>query len=215
MLYLDEVVLTLKEFIQFIHYNYFIMRRITMVLSVALAVVLCACAGNKSQQESQQSNNENMEKKTTLVAYFSATGTTKAAAEKLAQVVDADLHEIQPEQPYTDADLDWHNQQSRSSVEMKDKSSRPAIKNKVENMDQYTTVYIGYPIWWYIAPTIINTFVEQYNLEGKTVIPFFTSGGSEAGETMKYLTPSAPKANWKAPINLTGKSQNEIEKLVK
>ena len=179
-----------------------------MVLSVALAVVLCACAGNKSQQESQQSNNENMEKKTTLVAYFSATGTTKAAAEKLAQVVDADLHEIQPEQPYTDADLDWHNQQSRSSVEMKDKSSRPAIKNKVENMDQYTTVYIGYPIWWYIAPTIINTFVEQYNLEGKTVIPFFTSGGSEAGETMKYLTPSAPKANWKAPINLTGKSQN-------
>ncbi len=191
------------------------MRRITMVLSVALAVVLCACAGNKSQQESQQSNNENMEKKTTLVAYFSATGTTKAAAEKLAQVVDADLHEIQPEQPYTDADLDWHNQQSRSSVEMKDKSSRPAIKNKVENMDQYTTVYIGYPIWWYIAPTIINTFVEQYNLEGKTVIPFFTSGGSEAGETMKYLTPSAPKAIWKAPINLTGKSQDEIEKLVK
>ncbi len=191
------------------------MKRLTIILSVAVAIALCACAGNKSQQDSQQSNTENMEKKTTLVAYFSATGTTKAAAEKLAQAVDADLHEIQPEQPYTDADLDWHNQQSRSSVEMKDKSSRPAIKNKVENMDQYTTVYIGYPIWWYIAPTIINTFVEQYNLEGKTVIPFFTSGGSGAGETMKYLTPSAPKANWKEPINLTGKSKGEIEKLVK
>ncbi len=191
------------------------MKRLTTILSVAVAIALCACAGNKSQQDSQQSNTENMEKKTTLVAYFSATGTTKAAAEKLAQAVDADLHEIQPEQPYTDADLDWHNQQSRSSVEMKDKSSRPAIKNKVENMDQYTTVYIGYPIWWYIAPTIINTFVEQYNLEGKTVIPFFTSGGSGAGETMKYLTPSAPKANWKEPINLTGKSKGEIEKLVK
>ena len=191
------------------------MKRLTFVLSVILTVVLCACAGNKSQQGSQQSNTENMNKKTTLVAYFSATGTTKAAAEKLAQVVDADLHEIQPEQPYTDADLDWRNQQSRSSVEMKDKSSRPAIKNKVDNMDQYTTIYIGYPIWWYIAPTIINTFVEQYNLEGKTVIPFFTSGGSEAGETMKYLTPSAPKANWKDPINLTGKSKEEIEKLVK
>lgn len=191
------------------------MKRLTFVLSVILTVVLCACAGNKSQQGSQQSNTENMNKKTTLVAYFSATGTTKSAAEKLAQVVDADLHEIQPEQPYTDADLDWRNQQSRSSVEMKDKSSRPAIKNKVDNMDQYTTVYIGYPIWWYIAPTIINTFVEQYNLEGKTVIPFFTSGGSEAGETMKYLTPSAPKANWKDPINLTGKSKEEIEKLVK
>ncbi len=191
------------------------MKRLTTILSVAVAIALCACAGNKSQQGSQQSNTENMEKKTTLVAYFSATGTTKAAAEKLAQAVDADLHEIQPEQPYTDADLDWRNQQSRSSVEMKDKSSRPAIKNKVENMDQYTTVYIGYPIWWYIAPTIINTFVEQYNLEGKTVIPFFTSGGSGAGETMKYLTPSAPKANWKEPINLTGKSKGEIEKLVK
>lgn len=191
------------------------MKRLTTILSVAVAIALCACAGNKSQQDSQQSNTENMEKKTTLVAYFSATGTTKAAAEKLAQAVDADLHEIQPEQPYTDADLDWRNQQSRSSVEMKDKSSRPAIKNKVENMDQYTTVYIGYPIWWYIAPTIINTFVEQYNLEGKTVIPFFTSGGSGAGETMKYLTPSAPKANWKEPINLTGKSKEEIEKLVK
>lgn len=191
------------------------MKRLTIILSVAVAIALCACAGNKSQQDSQQSNTENMEKKTTLVAYFSATGTTKAAAEKLAQAVDADLHEIQPEQPYTDADLDWHNQQSRSSVEMKDKSSRPAIKNKVENMDQYTTVYIGYPIWWYIAPTIINTFVEQYNLEGKTVIPFFTSGGSGAGETMKYLTPSAPKANWKEPINITGKSKGEIEKLVK
>ena len=191
------------------------MKRLTTILSVAVAIALCACAGNKSQQDSQQSNTESMEKKTTLVAYFSATGTTKAAAEKLAQAVDADLHEIQPEQPYTDADLDWHNQQSRSSVEMKDKSSRPAIKNKVENMDQYTTVYIGYPIWWYIAPTIINTFVEQYNLEGKTVIPFFTSGGSGAGETMKYLTPSAPKANWKEPINLTGKSKGEIEKLVK
>ena len=192
------------------------MKRLSTILALSLAVILCACAGNKVEQGSaQQSNTENMNKKTTLVAYFSATGTTKAAAEKLAEVVDADIHEIQPEQPYTDADLDWHNQQSRSSVEMKNKNSRPAIMNKVENMNQYTTVYIGYPIWWYIAPTIINTFVEQYNLEGKTVIPFFTSGGSEAGETMKYLTPSAPKASWKDPINLTGKSKKEIEKLVK
>lgn len=191
------------------------MKRITIILSAILTVVLCACAGNKSQQGSgQQSNSEKMEKKMTLVAFFSATGTTKAAAEKLAKVVNADLHEIQPEQPYSDADLDWHNQQSRSSMEMKDKSSRPAIKNKVENMDQYDTIYIGYPIWWYIAPTIINTFVEQYKLEGKTVIPFFTSGGSGAGETMKYLKPSAPAANWKDPINLTGKSTDNIKALV-
>lgn len=184
------------------------MKRLYLTLSIVLAIVVCACAGNKSN------NSKNMEKKT-LVAYFSATGTTKAAAEKLAQVVNANIHEIQPEQPYTDADLDWHNQQSRSSVEMKDKSSRPAIKNKVENMDQYDTVYIGFPIWWYIAPTIINTFIEQYNLEGKTVIPFFTSGGSEKGETLNYLKPSAPKAIWKEPINLTGKSKEDIEKILK
>lgn len=192
------------------------MKRFSIILSIAIAVVLGACAGNKSQNANdQQSNSKDMKKKTTLVAYFSATGTTKAAAQKLAEVVDGDLHEIQPEQPYTDADLDWNNKKSRSSVEMDNKSSRPAIKNKVENMDQYTTVYIGYPIWWYIAPTIINTFVEQYNLEGKTVIPFFTSGGSDAGETMKYLTPSAPNANWKEPINLTGKSKEDIKKLIK
>ena len=192
------------------------MKRFTLIFSLALAVVMSACAGDKASQSGEQSKSqENMNKKTTLVAFFSATGTTKAAAQKLAEVLDADLHEIQPEQSYTAADLDWHNKQSRSSVEMADKSSRPAIKNKVESMDQYTTIYVGYPIWWYIAPTIINTFVEQYNLEGKTVIPFFTSGGSEAGETMKYLTPSAPKANWKDPINLTGKSKEEIKKLVK
>lgn len=189
------------------------MKRLSIITALALAIVMCACAGNKSENSNQE-NSANMEKKTTLVAYFSATGTTKAAAEKLAQVVDADLHEIQPEQPYTDADLDWQNPQSRSSVEMKDKSSRPAVKNKVENIDQYTIVYIGYPIWWYIAPTIINTFVEQYNFEGKTVIPFFTSGGSGAGETMKYLAPSAPKANWKEPINLTGMSVDSIKALV-
>lgn len=201
---------------QLLHYKLKKMKRLTTIVALSITIILCACAGNKEQQGSaQQNNSEKMENKTTLVAYFSATGTTKAAAEKLAEVVNADIHEIQPEQPYTDADLDWHNQQSRSSVEMKDKSSRPTIKNKVDNMDQYNTVYIGYPIWWYIAPTIINTFVEQYNLEGKTVIPFFTSGGSEAGETMKYLTPSAPKANWKDPINLTGKSKEEIKKLVK
>lgn len=188
------------------------MKRITTIFALVLAVVMCACAGNKSQSEEQ--SNTDMEKKTTLVAYFSATGTTKAAAEKLAKVVDADLHEIQPEQPYSDADLDWHNQQSRSSVEMKDKSSRPAIKNKVEDMDQYTTIYLGFPIWWYIAPTIINTFIEQYNLDGKTVIPFFTSGGSGAGETLKHLIPSAPNANWKEPLNLTRKSVDDIKNMV-
>ena len=112
------------------------MKRFTLIFSLALAVVMSACAGDKASQSGEQSKSqENMNKKTTLVAFFSATGTTKAAAQKLAEVLDADLHEIQPEQSYTAADLDWHNKQSRSSVEMADKSSRPAIKNKVENMD--------------------------------------------------------------------------------
>ena len=113
-----------------------------------------------------------------LVAYFSASGVTKGVAQQLAEVTGGTLHEIKPEQPYTDADLDWRNKQSRSSVEMADKSSRPSIANRVENMDQYDTVFVGYPIWWYIAPTIINTFLEQYDMAGKTIVPFFTSGST-------------------------------------
>ena len=121
---------------------------------------------------------------------------------------------IIPEQRYTPADLNWHDKNSRSSVEMADKSSRPAIANKVENMAQYNTVFVGFPIWWYVAPTIINTFMEQYDFTGKTVVPFFTSGGSGAGETLKFLKPSAPDANWVEPMNLTSLGDNEIKALV-
>lgn len=134
-----------------------------------------------------------------LVVYFSATGTTRKAALMVAQVAQADVFEIVPEQPYTAADLDWTNKQSRSSIEMNNKKSRPAISNKVENMDQYEVVYVGFPIWWGIAPTIVNTFLESYNLEGKTIVPFFTSGGSGAGRTIDFLKPSAPKAKFKEP----------------
>lgn len=137
----------------------------------------------------------------TLVAYFSATGTTMEVAVRLAKAADADLHEIVPETLYTPADLNWRDSSSRSSVEMADKSSRPAVANRVEDMAQYDTVFVGFPIWWYIAPTIINTFLEQYDFTGKTIVPFFTSGGSGAGETLKYLQPSAPDANWVAPKN--------------
>jgi flavodoxin len=183
------------------------MKRISILVAFAVALLLTACA-------QKQKENQSVETKT-LVAYFSATGTTAEAAQKVAAVTGGVLHEIQPAEPYTDADLDWRDKQSRSSIEMADKSSRPAVKNTVENIEKYDTIYVGFPIWWGIAPTIVNTFLEQYKLEGKTLVPFFTSGGSEAGETMKYLTPSAPKANWKEPINLTGKSKEEIEKLVK
>ena len=113
-----------------------------------------------------------------LVAYFSASGVTKKLAERISKVVGADLYEIQPKDVYTEEDLNWMNENSRSSIEMKNKSFRPKIANKVVNMGEYDTIYVGFPIWWYVAPTIINTFLESYDLKGKTIIPFATSGQS-------------------------------------
>ena len=129
-----------------------------------------------------------------LVAYFSASGVTARLAKTLASAIGADLFEIVPETPYTDADLDWTNKKSRSSIEMNDKSFRPAVQSRVENMAAYDTVYVGFPIWWYVAPTIINTFLEQYDLAGKTVVPFATSGGSGMGNTNAALAPSCKDA---------------------
>ncbi len=119
----------------------------------------------------------------TLVAFFSASGVTKSMAERLAAAIGADIHEIIPEESYTSADLEWQNPKSRSSVEMKDKASRPSIANKVDDMSRYDTIFVGFPIWWYVAPTIINTFLEQYDLTGKTIVPFATSGMSGMGNT--------------------------------
>ena len=119
----------------------------------------------------------------TLVAYFSASGTTKRAAEKLAAAAGADIFEIAPKVPYTTADLDWTNSRSRSTIEMKDPASRPAIRNKVSDMEQYDTVMVGFPIWWYTAPTIIKTFLESYDFSGKKIVLFATSGGSSLGRT--------------------------------
>jgi len=177
-------------------------------LAIIGCLALSVMAANCTQNYNEGKMNES---KRTLVAYFSATGTTMEAATKLAKVADADLHEIVPTERYSSADLNWHDKNSRSSVEMADKSSRPAIANKVKNMEQYDTVFVGFPIWWYIAPTIVNTFLEQYDLTGKTVVPFFTSGGSGAGETLKYLKPSAPNANWKDPKSLNNLSEAEMK----
>ena len=122
-----------------------------------------------------------------LTAYFSASGITANIAEMLADAADTDLFEIRPEIPYSAADLDWRNSKSRSSVEMKDKSSRPVIAEKCGNMDDYDTIFLGFPIWWYIAPTIINTFLESYDFSGKKIILFATSGGSGFGKTVENL----------------------------
>lgn len=129
-----------------------------------------------------------------LVAYFSASGVTAKLAKRLADAVDADIFEIKPEKPYTTADLDWTNKKSRSSVEMSDKSFRPAVAEKLDNIADYDTIYVGFPIWWYVAPTIINTFLEQYDLTGKTIIPFATSGSSRMGKTNSELAPSCKGA---------------------
>lgn len=144
--------------------------------------------------------------KKSLVAYFSASGVTAKAAKALAEAADADLYEIKPKEPYTRADLDWNNKKSRSSVEMNDKTSRPAIADKVADMDQYEIVFVGFPIWWYVAPTIINTFLESYDFFGKTVIPFATSGGSGMGKTNEGLMPSCPGA-----VLLDGKMLNGMQ----
>ena len=118
-----------------------------------------------------------------LVAYFSASNVTAKLAERLAGAIGADLYEIKPEVPYTKADLNWMDKKSRSTVEMNDRSCRPAIADKVDNMAQYDTVFVGFPVWWYREPSIIDTFMESYDFGGKTVIPFATSGGSDIGDS--------------------------------
>ncbi len=130
----------------------------------------------------------NMSKK--LVAYFSASGVTANAAKTLAKAADADLYEIRPEIPYTKADLNWMDKKSRSSVEMKDKAYRPAIADKNAKIEDYDIIFIGFPIWWYVAPTIINTFLESYDFSNKTIVLFATSGGSGFGKTVYELKPS-------------------------
>ena len=136
----------------------------------------------------------------TLVAYFSASGTTAKVAKKMAEAIGADLFEIKPETPYSGADLNWQNKNSRSSVEMNDRSSRPAIAVKVADMPQYDVVFVGFPVWWYREPSIIDTFMESYDFAGKTVIPFATSGGSGLGDSaanMQKLAKGAKVVNGK------------------
>ena len=130
----------------------------------------------------------------TLVAYFSCTGVTKKLAEEINGILKGELYEIKPVEPYTDEDLDWTNNESRSSVEMNDKSFRPEFIKDLDGIEEYDTIYLGFPIWWYQAPTIINSFLENYDFTGKKIIPFATSGSSGMGETNKYLADSCKGA---------------------
>ena len=172
------------------------MKHFTTIICAAIMLFgMTACAQNPQQLNSSTNQQLNNMKKT-LIVYFSATGNTKAAAQKLATEFNADLYEITPGVPYTAADLNWRDKNSRSTLEMKDKSSRPAIQGKCENIADYDTVWIGFPIWWYTAPTIVNTFIEAHDLSGKTLNVFATSGGSGVKDSYNDLKKAYPQYKW-------------------
>ena len=147
--------------------------------------------------------------KDTLVVVFSATGTTKGVAEKIASITDADFYEIIPAEPYSDADLDWNDKNSRTTIEQNDASVRPAISGEAISLEGYKTIYIGYPIWWGEEPRIMDTFVESYNFDGITMIPFCTSGGSGIGRSGKNLAEHAGSGNWLEGDRLQGSVSEE------
>lgn len=184
------------------------MKRILLTLA-AMAMVIASCAQNKKYQQNTNTQEEKQMK--TLVAYFSATGTTKALAEKIAKVTGGDLYEIKPEVPYTSADLDWTVKTSRSSVEMADKNSRPAIVKDLENAGDYGTIYIGFPVWWYTAPTIINTFLETYDFSGKNVVFFATSGGSTVDKANAQFKEQYPAIKWTAGKVLNRATDDDVK----
>lgn len=168
-------------------------------------------SGSTSDMDSGSTLDNEEESLKVLVAYFSATGTTEGVAEHIATGLNAELYEIVPEQPYTSADLDWNDNDSRSTIEMNDPNARPAISGSVENMEQYDVVFIGYPIWWYDAPRIVSTFMESYDFSGKTIVPFCTSGGSGIGSSATNLEQLTSGAEWLEGQRLNGSdSQDEV-----
>lgn len=184
------------------------MKRIFLAIA-AMTMVLSACGQNKKNEQTQNTQEEKQMK--TLVAYFSATGTTKALAEKLAAATGGDLYEIKPEVAYTAEDLDWTVKTSRSSVEMADKNSRPAIVKDLENASDYGTIYIGFPVWWYTAPTIINTFLETYDFSGKNVVFFATSGGSTVDKANAQFKEQYPAIKWTAGKVLNRATDEDVK----
>ena len=194
------------------------MKRIIPTIAAALAVCLTATAQNQQVMNSKK----------TLVAYFSATGTTERVAKliaevtggdlyeiTIAEVTGGDLYEITPVQEYTAADLDWTDKTSRSTKEMNDAKSRPAIKADLQNAGSYDVIYIGYPIWWNLAPRAVNTFLETYDFSGKTVIPFATSGGSGITNSAAQLKKEYPTLDWQSGKLLNGASKTAVEAWVK
>lgn len=188
------------------------MRKLLTIIAAMLMVA--GCKSNAKENNNMQTNSDKQKK--VLVTYFSYSGTTKGYAEKIAQHTGADLFRIEAAKPYTDADVDWQDPKSRVNVEMKDNpDSRPEIARKVDNMKDYDVVFVGFPIWWYIAPNIINTFLEAHDLKGKTIVPFFTSHSSGPGETDKHLHKSIKyEVTWKPAVRANGMNDKELREWI-
>ncbi len=205
------------------------MKRITAILlSMLMVLSLAACGNSESRSgqpsaggnlvdkvadnsEGQQAGEENadVQENKVLVAYFSATNTTEGVAEHIANGLNADIYEIVPEEPYTDADLNYNDNNSRTTIEMNDPDARPAISGSVEDMEQYDIVFIGYPIWWGEAPRIVSTFMESYDFSGKTIVPFCTSGGSGMGSSATNLEQLTDGAGWISGKRLNGSDSQD------
>lgn len=207
-------------------------KAIAILLSLTMILGLTACgnSASKTKQPStedtfveskadtesaetstnmENTDNQDAQEHKILVAYFSATGTTKGVAEHIANGLNADIYEIVPEEPYTDADLDYNDNNSRTTIEMNDPNARPVISGSVENMEQYDTVFIGYPIWGGEAPRIVSTFVESYDFSGKTIVPFCTSGGSDMGSSAASLEQLTNGAAWLDGRRLNGSDSQD------
>ncbi len=182
------------------------------ILSVLSALLLCLSSLSAAAAEEETARQITEPSSHILVVYFSATGTTRGVAEKLAEGLDADLYEIIPEQPYTDADLNYNNSRSRTSIETDDPDCRPAIKGELPDLTPYDTVFIGYPIWWGDTPRIVSNFVENVDLTGKTLAVFFTSGSSGLGSSMKHLERQSGAGTWLEGRRFTARTT--VEELV-
>ena len=198
----------------------------SILLALCLIIGLTACSGGSTEEAADTDNtaetateeqteetasDESSSGKDTLVVYFSATGNTKGVAEKIASVTGADTYEIKAAQEYTEADLDWHDDDSRSTHEQNDASARPEIGSDPVSLEGYKTIYIGYPIWWGEEPRIMDTFVESYDFDGITMIPFCTSGGSGIGRSGQNLADNAGSGTWLEGDRLdSGISEDEL-----
>ena len=207
-------------------------KSIAILLSLTMILGLAACGNSASQTEKpstedtsveskadtnsaenstdkENTDNQDVQDHKVLVAYFSATGTTKGVAEHIANGLNADIYEIVPEDPYTDADLNYNDNNSRTTIEMNDPNARPAISGSVENMEQYDIIFVGYPIWWGEAPRIVSTFMESYDFSGKTIVPFCTSGGSGIGSSASNLERLTSGATWLDGRRLNGSDSQD------